>query len=137
MALSIFCRYQVMQWIITASSCLTSLMRLRFGCSALIEGALRSFQEWIAEDIQNISVSKIFQMAPFLRHSIPDVIFFFAWLTKFSSGPSTLYHNTVHFLCVKNGKELRQNVSVYLRTLIKSEHTGYTVHWYGTGSFVC
>jgi hypothetical protein len=54
--------------------------------SALIEGALRSFQEWIAEDIQNISVSKIFQMAPFLRHSIPDVIFFFAWLTKFSSG---------------------------------------------------
>jgi hypothetical protein len=59
--------------------------------SALIEGALRSFQEWIAEDIQNISVSKIFQMAPFLRHSIPDVIFFFAWLTKFSSGRSSLY----------------------------------------------
>jgi hypothetical protein len=59
--------------------------------SALIEGALRSFQEWIAEDIQNISLSKIFQMAPFLRHSIPDVIFFFAWLTKFSSGPSTQY----------------------------------------------
>jgi hypothetical protein len=54
--------------------------------AALIEGAQRSFQEWIAEDIQNISVSKIFQMAPFLRHSIADVIFFYAWLTKFSSG---------------------------------------------------
>jgi len=53
---------------------------------ALVEGALRSFNEWIMEDIQKISCSRIFEMAPFVRHSVGDVIFFHAWLTKFCSG---------------------------------------------------
>ena len=51
-----------------------------------MEGALRSFNEWIMEDIQKISCSRIFEMAPFVRHSVGDVIFFHALLTKFCSG---------------------------------------------------
>ena len=51
-----------------------------------IKGAEQSFLNWIMEDIDKISCGNIFKMAPFFRHSIADVVFFHAWLTKFSAG---------------------------------------------------
>jgi len=53
---------------------------------ALVEGAQKNFSEWILEDIDDISCSRVFEMAPRLRHSIADVVFFHAWLTKFCAG---------------------------------------------------
>lgn len=52
----------------------------------MLEPALGSFQDWLQEDVSNISCSHVFRMAPFLRHSIVDVVFFAAWLTQLSAG---------------------------------------------------
>eukprot|EP00088_Acartia_fossae_P047886 TRINITY_DN5204_c0_g1_i4.p1 TRINITY_DN5204_c0_g1~~TRINITY_DN5204_c0_g1_i4.p1 ORF type:complete len:479 (-),score=98.43 TRINITY_DN5204_c0_g1_i4:306-1694(-) len=50
------------------------------------EAAHQAFVDWIYEDVEKISCGNVFKMAPFVRHSIADVVFFHAWLTRFSSG---------------------------------------------------
>jgi len=73
----------------------------------LLEGADKSFLEWILEDIENISCGKIFEMAPFVRHSIADVVFFHAWLKKMSFGTSEAID------CVKSVRDKIENSSNY------------------------
>ena len=53
---------------------------------SMLEGAQRNFEDWLMEDVANISCSNVFKLAPFVRHSIGDVVFFYAWLTQLSAG---------------------------------------------------
>jgi len=53
---------------------------------ALVDAAKCNLENWIGEKLIEVKSINFFKLAPFVKHSLVEIIFFYAWLVKFTSG---------------------------------------------------
>jgi len=53
---------------------------------ALVDSCKLKLEDWIFKNIEDIKPINFFKVAPFVKHSFTEIVFFYAWLIKFTSG---------------------------------------------------
>lgn len=79
-----------LQWMLVLVGSGTSYKPLtndsKMSMLALVDSARINFETWISENINNVRSINTFKLMPFVRHSLVEIIFFQAWLIKFTNG---------------------------------------------------
>jgi len=56
------------------------------GMLAQVDGARTCLQDWLGTRMDQVTKVNVFKTAPFVRHLLCEVVFFYGWLLRFSSG---------------------------------------------------
>jgi len=99
--------------------------------------AKQGLEKWISEKLDDVKNINFFKLSPFVKHSLVEIIFFYAWLVKFTSGwedsvaALNRFSKEIEFKISKEGRFVEEYLTLkYIQESI--DKICYDLLWYET-----